>query len=209
MNRQPKHKNQFDKMDCTAFLNFTGLFEGGLAGLALLLAFIFGIDLLGFIRWSWPAVRAGILATIPLFVVLTITANIRFKPFDDINDMMLDTVGKHFSQAYWWELLLIAMMAGVCEELLFRGFLQVWIEELLGYTAGLVISNIVFGLMHAVTAVYAVLIAIVGLYFGWIFDITGERNLVVPMVTHTIYDFVAFFVIIHSYRKREESRSPD
>ena len=48
---------------------------------------------------------------------------------------------------------------------------------------------ILFGLLHAVNAAYAVLATLMGLYLGWLWMATG--NLAVPIVAHAVYDFLA------------------
>lgn len=209
MSEKSSQNNYFNQMDCTGFLNFTGLFEGAMAFIAVILGAVFAVDILKHLEWTWIAVGWGVLATLPMFVLLTITANLRWEPFEKINELLLDTLGKHFSEARWWELILIAAMAGICEELLFRGFLMVWLENYLGMTAALILSSLAFGFAHYVTAMYLILTTSMGLYFGWIFDATGSRNLVVPIIAHGLYDFIAFYVIIYEYRQREESRSQD
>jgi len=96
--------------------------------------------------------------------------------------------------------LILASIAGLSEELLFRGVIQPWIESSCGLTAGLIGSNIIFGLAHAVTPLYAVLAALVGMYLSLSMDYGGDRNLLLPVVIHGLYDFLAFIALIRSYR---------
>lgn len=73
-------------------------------------------------------------------------------------------------------------------------------ENAWGMTAGLIASNILFGLVHAITPLYAVLATSVGIYLGLFLDYGGERNLMTPIVIHAVYDFLAFLVIMRIYR---------
>jgi hypothetical protein len=52
--------------------------------------------------------------------------------------------------------------------------------------------------LHAVTVTYAVLATAVGAYLGWLALTTG--NLLVPMIAHGLYDFVASVYLIHTVR---------
>ncbi len=94
----------------------------------------------------------------------------------------------------------MASIAGLSEELLFRGVIQPWIENTWGATAGLIVSNILFGLVHAVTPLYAVLAFLVGIYMGLSLTYGGETNLLVPIIIHGFYDFLAFVVLMRIYR---------
>jgi membrane protease YdiL (CAAX protease family) len=81
--------------------------------------------------------------------------------------------------------------AGLGEELLFRGVLQ---YELIhrfhsSDVVALGVSGVIFGALHAVTPLYALLAAIASVYFGWLYLLTD--NLAVPIVTHAFYDLIA------------------
>jgi membrane protease YdiL (CAAX protease family) len=93
------------------------------------------------------------------------------------------------------------VIAGFSEEVLFRGALQPWLENVTGITNGLLISNLIFALVHAVTPLYALLAMLMGLYLGMSLDYDTERNLLTPIVIHSLYDFIAFIVILRNYRK--------
>ena len=73
-------------------------------------------------------------------------------------------------------------------------------ENAWGITAGLIVSNILFGLVHAVTPLYAALAALVGIYLGLSLDFGGERNLLTPIIIHSGYDFLAFVALMRVYR---------
>ena len=73
-------------------------------------------------------------------------------------------------------------------------------ESSWGVTAGLIGSNILFGLVHAITPLYTVLATLVGIYLGLALDIGGDRNLLTPIIIHGLYDFLAFLALMRSYR---------
>jgi len=78
--------------------------------------------------------------------------------------------------------------------------LQPWLESYWGALGGLIGSNIVFGLVHAITPLYLVLATVVGIYLGLVLDYGGERALLTPVLIHWLYDFLAFMALMRSYR---------
>lgn len=85
----------------------------------------------------------------------------------------------------------LGIVAGVGEEMLFRGILQSELASRLGPWAGVTIASLLFGALHAVTPAYATLAGIASLYFGGLYLACG--NLAVPIATHAIYDVAALF----------------
>lgn len=83
-------------------------------------------------------------------------------------------------------------LAGATEEIFFRGMLQPFFEQDWGLLGGLLFSNMVFALIHWITPLYGILAGLCGLYLGWSMDMTGERMLLIPIVIHSLYDFLAF-----------------
>lgn len=83
----------------------------------------------------------------------------------------------------------MAVGAGVCEELLFRGVVQTWIDGFAPVAVAVIVSNIIFGVLHMRTVLYAVIAGAVGVYFGVIFVMT--ENLLAPIIAHGLYDAVA------------------
>lgn len=76
--------------------------------------------------------------------------------------------------------------AGLGEEMLFRGVAQYELNEVFGDFIALTSSALIFGLLHAVTPLYAALAGLASLYFGGLY-LTYD-NLAVPIVCHGLYD---------------------
>lgn len=85
--------------------------------------------------------------------------------------------------------ILLGIVAGWGEEWLFRGVFQTLLTEKFSSQIGLGVSCIVFGLLHAVTPVYALLAGLASLFFGNMY--IASQNLAVPMVCHAVYDIAA------------------
>jgi membrane protease YdiL (CAAX protease family) len=148
----------------------------------------------------------GILYTIPLGIIgyLLDTVEDNFQPLKDVTtatqSSILNMLGSQFKPVLGLvAALILGLAAGIGEELLFRGVLQYQLSESLDSSAALAISSIIFGLLHAVTPLYALLATLASLYFGWLYLMSD--NLVVPIATHAFYDFVALMCAHYTVTK--------
>ncbi len=188
------------------FLNLAALLEGGVVLLALLLGWFVGIEPLSGFSWEWLAVAWGVAATAPMIALFLLSHSVPVGPLKPIARFLVDTLGPPLDACRWYDLLALSFLVGFSEELLFRGVLQPWFTVLWGATVGLVASNVLFGLAHMVTPFYAVLAGLFGIYFGLLLNATGAQNLLPPMLTHALYDFVAFLVIRRTFRREMAAR---
>ncbi|HTI50610.1 MAG TPA: type II CAAX endopeptidase family protein [Planctomycetaceae bacterium] len=189
----------FDLTNRYEFLSVAILFEGSLIGVAGLLGRWFDVDPLGKLSPSLSSVAWGTAATVPMLLLFLICYRWPVGPFRRIKQLLVETLGPSLAACRWYDLLLLAAVAGVGEELLFRGVLQPRL--------GLAGSNILFGVAHSVSPVYALLAGGIGVYLGWLFKATG--NLLAPIVTHGLYDFLAFLVVARDFRRTRLSTGPD
>lgn len=184
------------------FFKIACLFESALILVALFLGWVADINPFESIRFTETAVFNGLLGTIPLFLIFAALYQMEIGSLQKIRRILLDTMGSNIHALHWTDLLVLAAIAGISEEVLFRGVIQPWMELSWGMAAGLLGSNVIFGLVHAVTPLYAVLAALVGIYLGLFLDFGGQRNLLTPIIIHGGYDFLAFLVVAHFYRKQ-------
>ncbi|GAB4357757.1 MAG: CPBP family intramembrane glutamic endopeptidase [Methylohalobius sp. ZOD2] len=187
-------------MNKTQFLIMATLFEGGLVVVAYLLGWWMEIDPMASFAWRSEALSLGLLGTFPLLAFFGISYRLPVSGLEKIKRLLIDTLGSLLAASRWYELAYVAALAGVGEEVLFRGVLQPWLESLWGWGPALLISNLLFGLAHSVTPLYTVLAAMTGMYLGWLLDVGGERNLLVPIVVHSVYDLAAFVIVVAAYR---------
>lgn len=185
-------------------------FEGSLIFLAIFLGWIADIDPFEHIIFSENAVLYGLFGTVPLFLLFLAMEHMAIPSIQKIRQVLLETLCPSMYKYHWTDLFIVAAIAGISEEILFRGVIQPWMENSWGMMTGLIASNILFGLVHAVTPLYAVLAACVGIYLGLFLDYSGERNLLTPIVIHGAYDFLAFLALMKAYRKnlKETEQNP-
>lgn len=181
------------------------IFEGSLIGLALVLGWLADINPFASLYFSETAFLHGIIATLPIFMIFLALYQLNIKSLTKIKTLLLDMLGPVLLRYHWTDLLILAAIAGISEEILFRGVIQPWMESSWGMLTGLIVSSILFGLAHAVTLLYFLLATLMSAYLGLLLDIDTSRNLLIPIVTHGFYDFLAFLVIAHSYRHQHKN----
>lgn len=193
-----------DLSDRGQFLNLSGLFEGGLIVVAFALGWIFDVNPVEHLAFTWPAVLWGFAAALPMFGLFVLAHRFSFGPMRRIRQFLIEMLGPSLAACRWYDLILLAGLAGITEEVLFRGLLQMWIERAVDSpTAGLVAASILFGLAHLITPFYALFAGAMGLYLGYLLDASGQRNLLIPVITHAVYDYLAFLIVLRTYHHQQ------
>jgi uncharacterized protein len=192
MKKSPFDPERFFKSAC--------LFEAALILVAIVLGWFSDINPFALLHYSETGIIYGILGTIPLFLLFLLLEHLSAESVVTIRRFLLETLGPALHRYHWADLFILAAIAGISEEILFRGVIQPWMESSWGITAGLIGSNIVFGMVHAITPLYTVLATLVGIYLGLALDVGGDRNLLTPIIIHGLYDFLAFLALMRSYR---------
>ena len=131
----------------------------------------------------------GVIATLPLVVFLWWFTRTRIASLVEFRRSQIDffaSLGFMFTPP---RIVLMAIAAGITEELLFRGVFQTWLDSFSPLLIAIIASNVVFGLLHMRTALYALIAGCVGAYLGVVFAVSG--NLLTPITTHIVYDAVA------------------
>ena len=90
-------------------------------------------------------------------------------------------------------------LVGPCEELAIRGFIQRGFSNSLGHTGGLIVTSILFGLMHGLNTLYAIIpIFSVSLIISYIWKKTGG-NTTASALLHGIYNSIAIVISYFLY----------
>jgi membrane protease YdiL (CAAX protease family) len=190
------------------------LLEGGLGALALAIGWLVGVRtaaglwLAGSPTDVLRQAGVGCLAVGPLLLVLVATEWLPIAALRRLKRLVQTQLVPHFRGFSWWQLALVSLAAGWGEELLFRGLIQDGLRQWLlaagvPHTASellaLLVASALFGLAHCVSVDYLVLAAVVGVYLGVLFSRT--ENLLVPMVAHAGYDFLALVYLLRTAEK--------
>jgi membrane protease YdiL (CAAX protease family) len=181
--------------------------EGGLALVAVALAWLFNVPL----REQIPqpgmpllsSIGLGALVTLPMLAVFYWLVHSSRATLRQLRHQVESLINEMFPAANLAQFGLVALLAGVGEELLFRGVLQNLLGRWTTPIAGLLIASLLFGLAHALSRLYFLLAFVIGLCFGWI--VFQYNDLVVPMVAHSLYDFVALVYISRNAKRLQLS----
>src|SRR5262249_47480144 len=137
----------------------------------------------------------GLLACLPLVFGLWLCVRWPVGPLRRIKQFSDEIIRPIFRPCTVIDLGIVSLLAGLGEEMLFRGVIQGAVSGWLGDWAGLTIAAVLFGLLHLITPTYAVLATLCGLYFGLL--MLREDNLLVVIVPHGLYDFIALLYLTH------------
>jgi membrane protease YdiL (CAAX protease family) len=192
-----------EQLTRSEFLNIAGITEASLVAIAFILGWFMNVSPVQQLYFDAWSVLVGVLATLPPIVFFGILYWFDPAPMREIRDLLSDWLAPLLSECRWWDIVLLALMAGLCEELLFRGTLQLWMTANWGLTAAIVSGSVLFGLVHAVTPTYAVIATLMGAYLAATMYLVDRPNLLVPITTHAVYDYVGFAVLISNHRRTE------
>ncbi len=136
----------------------------------------------------------GLAASIPLLVALVLMVRYPVGPLRGLLKLTEEMIVPMFGQCSLVDLALIALAAGVGEEMLFRGAVQEAISHRFNPLTGLLAASTLFGLMHPISTTYVALAGLIGLYLGCLFQATG--SLIAPITAHAVYDFLALAYLV-------------
>ena len=172
----------------------TIMVEGGLALVAIILAWLLGPELWSSLHWSWTDMLWGTLGAIPPLVIILLIDRFPIGPFKHVADISDRILRPLLKNCKWPDYFLLAALAGFCEELLFRGWLQPFLTLYMPLWLSILIGGFIFGLCHLLTATYFVIAWLISIYLAML--LVWSENLLVPMVTHGVYDLIAIFAVM-------------
>jgi membrane protease YdiL (CAAX protease family) len=171
-------------------------FEVSLLFVAQIAGWLLGVSPLATLGIRVDMAAFGLLATLPPLALMLLLASAPWEPFQRLMRELDESLLPLFRNSTPLELALIALAAGLGEEALFRGAIQAGLGQLATPVVGLVVASVLFGLVHFITRTYALLAGLIGLYLGILFLVCD--NILVPIVVHATYDFVALSFWLHS-----------
>ncbi len=173
-------------------LTLTALVEGVIVIAALLTAWLFGIKLLPLSRNIFHDIvigTSGALVPLALFVFLLSERANNTPLLGSLKKTIVNDIRSIFSNCRLIDLCLISVFAGVGEELLFRGVIQIKI--------GIIGASILFGLLHFITPAYCIIATIMGFYLGFLFKY--YESILIPIQLHFVYDLGALIYLRYFY----------
>jgi len=178
--------------------------EGGMLTIGLLLCWLVGPNLLGNLSLSPMALLQGALWGLLMLAVVVLIIDHPASPFAGLQEDMgqLRTL---FQNAKPVDVVFMSVMAGLGEEVLFRGFLLHHGSEWLGIPAGLALSSLLFGLVHAISFAYVAFASLLGFALGLLYLWSG--TLLVPIVAHGVYDVAALWYLLRLRRETPEPKA--
>ena len=112
---------------------------------------------------------------------------------DLVNKLALHQIYRVFRPYTWPRLVLLAIAAGLGEELLFRAALQGGLSQYLGPWVALVLASLLFGLAHYLSLVYFLFATGFGLLLGLGYLLTESFLFVATW--HAVYDALALCLL--------------
>ena len=181
--------------------------EAGLGVVALAGGWWWKLPVGEWVAWSAEGLGWGLAGAVVLLGILLLCRRFQVGPIGRLMRLVDETVKPLFRECRVVDLLVISVLAGIGEELLFRGLIQGglagWLESWWGEGAGgavaLGVASGLFGLAHCISREYVVFATVFGLLLGWMAIATGD--LLAPMVAHGGYDFVALLLLTKGGRE--------
>lgn len=163
------------------------LVEGGLVGLAIAGGWLLDQPPLSRFVLDPAGVVWGLAATLPLIGAYLVMNRWPIGPLRSIKAFTEQVICPALAPCTRIDLLGISCLAGLGEEMLFRGLLQDALLTRMPWYGALAIASVLFGLLHAITPAYVILAGLMGAYLGGLYMLSD--NLLAPIITHAAYDF--------------------
>ncbi|MEQ5817263.1 CPBP family intramembrane metalloprotease [Marinobacter sp. NFXS11] len=169
------------------------LFQGGIGVIGLVAILLFGIPVLLFGPGLWPSILLGSLGAILTYAALLLLTRVPGLFPENLERQMqgLYDFASSYSPAV---LILLSLLAGVGEELLFRGAIQGWLMAKTDPVTAVLAASVLFGLVHYVSFAYFLVATGLGLILGAAYVLSESLALV--MVWHALYDMIALFCLL-------------
>lgn len=187
-------------------LRNTLLVESSLVIIAVILGWLLGPDVWQSLSWNWNDALWGCLAALPPLIIILLIDLFPFGPFRHVADISERILRPLLRECRWPDYFLLSALAGFCEELLFRGWLQPFLNQWVPLWSNLLIGGFLFALCHLITPAYFVIAWLISLYLGFLLIWTD--NLLVPMLAHGVYDLLAIFAVMSQVDKPTRSEPP-
>jgi len=176
------------------------LLEASVGVVAVALGWVFGLQPAASLGLSVSGISLGLVATLPMLGGFVALRKSQWPALKQIRESLEEMIPFIIPDPSLPRLALISTVAGLGEELFFRGLIQGGLAKTLGDGTGLIVASLLFGLAHPVSRAYVVIASVIGVYLGGLWLISG--SLLIPVVAHAAYDFCALVIITSELRLR-------
>lgn len=140
--------------------------------------------------WTWLYGALGAAVTYGVLLLLTLIPGLFPSGLERQMQGLFD-----FASSYpTWVLVALSVLAGVGEELLFRGGVQGLLSQYLSSWLAIAAASLLFGLVHFVSLTYFLVATGLGLVLGLTYHLSDSLWLV--MIWHALYDLLALFCLL-------------
>jgi membrane protease YdiL (CAAX protease family) len=176
-----------------------------MGAIAFAIGKVLGYDLLEQLQPSGRGLVLGLLLPVPMILMLMAIMAVPLGFLRRFRDQQIADFVKMGVDFGWVPIILISIGAGFGEELLFRGVLQNWLTEVTGPLVGIGAASLVFGIVHGPRLGYIVVSALIGVYLGTAYVLTG--SLLAVALAHFLYDVFALRITVIEVRKAKRERA--
>ncbi len=135
---------------------------------------------------------AVIVAALPIFIFATLMIQVinLVYPIPEAYLQMMEELTLLDGKTIWFVLFLIALLPGITEELMFRGyFYQVFKKQ--GVWIGILVSSLLFAVLHL--DIYRLIpVMAIGVWLGYLLYIS--KSIFVPMVAHILNNSISVLI---------------
>ena len=169
------------------------MFQGGIGVLGLVAILVFGIPVLLHGPGLWPSILYGVFGAAATYAVLLVLTRVPGLLPENLERQMqgLYEFAAGYSPAV---LILLSLLAGIGEELLFRGALQGWLMAHTDAVTAVMVASVLFGLVHYVSFTYFLVATGLGVILGTAYVLS--ESLAMVMIWHAVYDMIALYCLL-------------
>lgn len=168
------------------------VFQGGIGVLGLVAILLFGIPVQNNGLAVGAAVFWGLAGSVATYGVI-MTLNRLLGLLRQSLESQLELLHRFAREYSWPTLVALSVLAGIGEELLFRGAIQGWLAQHFNEGLAVVSASLLFGAVHYLSFTYFMLATALGLILGVTYAVTDSLLLV--MVWHGAYDMLALYCL--------------
>jgi membrane protease YdiL (CAAX protease family) len=133
------------------------------------------------------------LSRIVISIYVVLAQAVGLKPEEDALKRLPELFGQG-TTGFIFAVIIVAIVAPVVEELVFRGFVYPAFRKRWGITAGIIASGLLFALFHSNVFVF-VPIAVIGFVLAYLYEITDSLG--PPIIFHALNNLLAVILIFY------------